>query len=115
MNRLSPDQSNPGLNSLSKLLADTAQKISATVRDVPAKALLWHERRKGLSALKALSDYQLRDIGICRGDIVMVAYGLKDPREVPPMVAVAPAATRAVPAAKQPEGCNDDSGFGHAA
>lgn len=33
------------------------------------------ERRQTVDALRALSDWQLRDIGLCRADILSVAQG----------------------------------------
>lgn len=102
MNCLSLGLSPLGPNGLSKTLTTVAQGL----RSLPAQALAWHERRKGLEALNALTDHQLRDIGVCRDEIVMVAYGLKDPRETPDMVTVSSLATRTVPAAKKAD--NDD-------
>jgi uncharacterized protein YjiS (DUF1127 family) len=106
MNRLSLGLSPLGLNGLSRTLTTVAQGLRSTLGSLPAQALAWHERRKGLKALSALTDHQLRDIGVCRDEIVMVAYGLKDPRETPAMVTVSSLATKTVSAVKAAD--NDD-------
>jgi uncharacterized protein YjiS (DUF1127 family) len=106
MNRSSLGLSPLGLNGLSKTLTTVAQGLRSTLGGLPAQVLAWHERRKGLKALSALTDRQLRDIGVCRDEIVMVAYGLKDPRETPAMVAVSSPPTKTVPAVKAAN--NDD-------
>jgi uncharacterized protein YjiS (DUF1127 family) len=76
------------------------------VRRIPLRAMEWHERRKGLESLRALSDHQLRDIGLRRSEVVMAAYGLHDPREALSPTAVANVLSRAVPAEKK-AGDND--------
>lgn len=115
MTWLSLDSSTFGLAGLTRALAGVARGVGTTVLKVPAQTLKWHERRKGLEALSALTDYQLRDIGVCRSDIVMVAYGLKDPYETPQSMTVSNVATRSAPTVKKADNNDQDPCIGCAA
>jgi uncharacterized protein YjiS (DUF1127 family) len=109
------DLSALGLTGLSRALAGAARGIGILVRSVPAQALQWHERRKGLESLRALTDHQLRDIGLRRAEIVLAAYGLHDPHEASRMVTAAGAASRAVPATKKADNSDENPCIGCAA
>jgi uncharacterized protein YjiS (DUF1127 family) len=100
---------------LSKVLADVARRARTVIRDLPQRTLQWHERRKGLESLRALSDHQLRDIGLRRSEIVMAAYGEFDPHDAPQMIAVANAAVRPVPTVKPADNSDHDPCVGCAA
>jgi uncharacterized protein YjiS (DUF1127 family) len=97
MNRLSFDRSRAGLSALPRAFAGFAQGIGTLVRGLPAQAIRWHKHRQGLEALRALSDRQLRDIGICRAEIAMAAYGVVDPRGTGTAETTGGAAMRPVP------------------
>lgn len=97
MFRLSSDRSRSGRAGGPGIFAGFAQNVGARLRGLPAQVICWHKHRQGLAALRALSDRQLRDIGICRVEIAMVAYGLADPREAAAAEAAGGAAMRPVP------------------
>jgi uncharacterized protein YjiS (DUF1127 family) len=101
----SPDRPAPGLAGLSKALAEA---MGRRLRRVSMRVMQWHERRKGLQNLRALTDHQLRDIGLGRSEIVMAAYGLHDPHQASRTQPITGAASRPVPAAKKAD--NSDQG-----
>lgn len=114
MNRLSLDLSLWRLAGLPRALAGVARGIGSSARSLPAQALQWHERRKGLSSLRELSDRQLSDIGLRRSEVALAAYGLYDPHAQTPASAVA-SATRPVPAVKKADNGDNDPCIGCAA
>jgi uncharacterized protein YjiS (DUF1127 family) len=101
MFHLSSDRSHSGRDGGPGVFAGFAQNVGALLRGLPAQVVRWHKHRQGLAALRALSDRQLRDIGICRAEIAMVAYGLADPREAAAAEAAGGAAMRPVPQARK--------------
>jgi uncharacterized protein YjiS (DUF1127 family) len=101
----SPDRPVLGLAGLSKALAAA---VGRRLRRFSMLAMTWHERRKGLQSLRALTDHQLRDIGLGRGEIVMAAYGLHDPHQASRAQPIAAPANRPVPPAKKAD--NNDQG-----
>lgn len=55
--------------------ANTAiNRISAVVRGVSTRLTDWHRARKTRNALHQLSDRELDDIGVSRGDIDHLAH-----------------------------------------
>ena len=115
MNRPSLVLSTLSLTGLSRAIAGAARGVGSLVRSVPVQALQWHERRKGLESLRALTDHQLRDIGLRRSEIVLAAYGLHDPHEASQTFAVAGAASRPVPVAKKADNSDENPCIGCAA
>jgi uncharacterized protein YjiS (DUF1127 family) len=100
----SPDRPIPGLAGLSKVLAEA---LGRRLRRFSMRVMQWHERRKGLESLRALSDHQLHDIGLRRSDVVMAAYGLHDRREALSPVAAVNLPSRSVPTEKKAD--NNDA------
>jgi uncharacterized protein YjiS (DUF1127 family) len=107
MNHLSLGRPHGGLANLPRAFAGFAQNIGALLRGLPIQAARWHQHRRGLAALRALSDRQLRDIGICRAEIAMVAYGIADPREAASGEAAGGAAMRSVPKARKADNSDE--------
>ncbi|MFK7753485.1 MAG: DUF1127 domain-containing protein [Sedimentitalea sp.] len=50
-------------------------RISATLAAVTAAFVAWNDARATRNALSGLSDRELEDIGLIRGDIDLVAHG----------------------------------------
>ena len=50
-------------------------RIGATVASVIGTAAEWNDARVTRNALNGLTDRELSDIGLCRGDIDVVAEG----------------------------------------
>lgn len=53
--------------------ASTASRFSSVFFALVAKVIAWNDRRMTRNALSALSDRELEDIGLTRGDIDTVA------------------------------------------
>lgn len=52
-----------------------AGRIGATLASIVAAVVEWNDARVTRNALSGLSDRELDDIGLCRGDIDTVAEG----------------------------------------
>ncbi|MEY8841767.1 DUF1127 domain-containing protein [Cribrihabitans sp. XS_ASV171] len=52
-------------------------RFGATVGSILAAVVEWNDARVTRNTLGALSDRELEDIGLCRGDIELVAEGRK--------------------------------------
>ena len=48
---------------------ETAQAVLA---DLARKILNWHRRRQAAAELRSLSDLELKDIGLCRSEVLSV-------------------------------------------
>lgn len=57
--------------------AVTVHRAVAFVSNVSARIREWNERRRTVVVLSRLSDAQLDDIGLTRGDIDRMAYGAR--------------------------------------
>ncbi len=55
--------------------AGIANRITSLVSASVAAVVAWNDARVTRNALSALSDRELEDIGLCRGDIDSVAEG----------------------------------------
>ena len=53
-------------------------EILSTISELPEKFRKNAEAKRAIKDLSALSDHQLRDMGLCRGDIHSVVYGHSD-------------------------------------
>lgn len=53
-------------------------EILSTISELPEKLRKRAEAKQAIKDLSALSDHQLRDMGLCRGDIHSVVYGHSD-------------------------------------
>ncbi|XDA97483.1 DUF1127 domain-containing protein [Sulfitobacter sp. LCG007] len=53
--------------------ASAVNRVARFVGDVIASVIAWNDARATRNALSALSDRELDDIGLCRGDIDSVA------------------------------------------
>jgi len=115
MYRSSPDLPVSGQTGLSKALAGAARGVGRRLRRFSMRVMQWHERRKGLQSLRALSDHQLRDIGLGRYEIVMAAYGLHDPHPASRAQPITSAASRPVPPVKKADNNDQDPCVGCAA
>lgn len=50
--------------------ASFGARLSNTIRGIVASAKVWNDARMTRNALAKLTDRELDDIGLCRGDIV---------------------------------------------
>ena len=55
--------------------ATAVSSISAFIAGVVASVVAWNDARVTRNSLSTLTDRELEDIGLCRGDIELVAYG----------------------------------------
>jgi uncharacterized protein YjiS (DUF1127 family) len=63
---------------LSNYLQSPINELLASVSNMAKRAKQYHDAKQAIRELSSLSDYQLKDMGISRGDIYSVVHGHHD-------------------------------------